>query len=378
MSVRMKGFVHVIEIIIVVLAMFVVLGQLVGTPRIDTDWSAVSMSTKLNDILHSLDAAGLDWFDSVAVKRAINGTLNTSNIIYRVQIKNVLKPQIITGCICYNEGELGEVRAALENPPVDINGQHPRFVGLHGSSVDNITGEFEGGPDLPFGYDVIIVMDKNISYNKAFRYLAQDGGIVEVRDLSLGLAGQNANQLPDRMGDVHNKLFGIEYVSAVSPGSNDLFFTGNAKMVGGNFYNIYSYFYNIPNSTLQKINETHHFTGLLGGNNERMNITTLAYNSAQGIIREDITGAPALVLNSFMAEGKGRTAWLSYPESGSLSTNDDMSVLLKALAFWASGETYDVVPAGTMNSPTKAVLYKVLNTNLMQPIEVSLTMGTIY
>jgi hypothetical protein len=75
-----------------------------------------------------------------------------------------------------------------------------------------------------------------------------------------------------------------------------------------------------------------------------------------------------------MAGGKGRTAWLS----GADLSGDDMAVLLKSLVIWSSGEEYYTVPSFTMVAPITVKMVKVYNLGMMQPIEISLTVGSVY
>jgi hypothetical protein len=199
---------------------------------------------------------------------------------------------------------------------------------------------------------------------------------VEIRDLDVGQAGENGGN----MRQVHYNLFGLEYEIGVLPTTGDyLYFTNSAKRPEGRFYNVYKYFHHIPNSTGMKINQTHNFTNTLDGmiDYERINVSVYS-PAAEAALRQEGTNAPALILNAFMADGKGRTAWMSAPESGRPLTEDDVAVLVKSLVIWASGESYDVVPGIAASNPSRAVLYKVYNRDMVQPVEVSLSVGSIY
>ncbi len=355
---KMKGFMHMVEIIIVVLAMFVVVVQLVNTPGIDTDWSRVSLSMRANDILNAMEAAGVDWFNGTHVSAAIKSALNASNMVYSVKLRNVIKPGMKVGCICFNSGEFNEVKDALETD-LSINGQKPDF------RVENITTD-----DMPFGYDAIVVMDRNISYTNAFKYLANGGGLVEVRDLSLQLAGPGENF--GDTGFVHQKLFGMAFSNQMpNPSTAEISFNAQAGYPNTTYYNVYNYFYSIPNGTGMKINKTHLFTNFLDSG-EKIQIIL---PSAKALLNQTSSGAPALIVNQAVASNKGRTAWLS---GGAGLTGDDMSVLLKSLVIWASGEEYEVVPGFTMVSPMRASSFKVYNVEMMQPVEIELTVGAVY
>ena len=77
-----------------------------------------------------------------------------------------------------------------------------------------------------------------------------------------------------------------------------------------------------------------------------------------------------------MVENVGRTAWLSRP-SGSLP--DDAKVFIRALAAWAAGDTYDLRTSFfTKGQSVSFSLFKVLNEDMYQPIEIMFTIGNVY
>jgi hypothetical protein len=350
-----KGFIHILEIIIVMVGVFVLIMQLVGTPRVDTDWTNVLFSLRANDMLYTLDASGIDWFDGAAVGMAINSSLNASNLLYAVRLKNVIREGISVGVISNTDQEYSTLESSLRSPLFSINGQTPSF------GVARIT-----SGEMPFSYDVIFVINKDFGLSDAEKFLANGGGIVEIRDLSVALAGSNPG-----MGTIHNRLFGVAFSSEVHVGSGAVSFTDRAKDSSKKYFNIYNYFHHIPNGTGMKINETHYFQNFLEPTNEKMD----AISPAEAVLSVDGSGAPALVLNEGMSSGRGRTAWLS---AGLPLSSDDTSVLLKSLAVWASGEERQVVPGSGLGSSVTAYMYKVYNRDMMQPVEVALTIGSVY
>jgi hypothetical protein len=359
-----KGFIHVVEIIAVVLAVFVLIFQLMNTPAVNTDWSSIVAKNRANDLVYSLEASGVNWFNYDSVWSRINSTVNQSNMIYSVELRNVIKPGIRVGCVCYNSGEFAEVEGALRSPSFSINGQNPDF------EVFNITDSGTGKPDMPFDYDVIIVMDYNISYTDTYKYLGNGGGVIEVRDLTREIAGGNS-------GDswaVHTKLFGVNWsVDAPHPSSSAIQFTSFSGSFNTTFYNIQNYFYHIPNSSGMRINQTHSFADFL--NYEDTVNVTYEYTDTQKVILYQLgTNSPALVANIGMVDGKGRAAWM--PEAA--LNDDDMSVLLKSLSVWASGERYMLIPNVQMYNPSSSTLYKVYSADMFQPVEIILTLGNIY
>lgn len=135
-----KGFLHVVEIIIVGLMAFLVLAQFSYVPKQAADWDGMKLSTQANDVLFSLDRKGVDWFNSTEVDKAMSSFLS-NNTIYSLNIRNVMKPQISVGCIC-SAAETASLVGALK--PFEINGQQVSF------SVSRI-----GTIAFSHGYDVI-------------------------------------------------------------------------------------------------------------------------------------------------------------------------------------------------------------------------------
>ena len=81
----MRGFIHVIEIIIVSLLVFMVIFQFSGVPAMETDWDKTKLSLQANDILFSMDMLGVNWLDANQVEAQISEFL-PENSVYRVII----------------------------------------------------------------------------------------------------------------------------------------------------------------------------------------------------------------------------------------------------------------------------------------------------
>jgi len=79
----MKGFIHVVEIIIVSMLIFVVLIQFWRLPVVETDWSKTKLMLQASDVLFSLDRMNIDWMDETEVDSYLSDTLS-ENIMYRV------------------------------------------------------------------------------------------------------------------------------------------------------------------------------------------------------------------------------------------------------------------------------------------------------
>ena len=95
----LKGFIHIVEIIIISLVMFILVVQFSSIPSIRQDWDRTKLALSGNDLLHSLDATGIDWMDTDEVDQALLDALGGS-IRYDVTVRNAIKPEIEVGCIC--------------------------------------------------------------------------------------------------------------------------------------------------------------------------------------------------------------------------------------------------------------------------------------
>jgi len=80
-----KGFIHVIEIVVISVLILFAFAQFSYVPSMDTDWTKTKLNLQGNDLLFSLDRSGIDWFDEESVDNALSETL-AQNVIYRVML----------------------------------------------------------------------------------------------------------------------------------------------------------------------------------------------------------------------------------------------------------------------------------------------------
>ncbi len=216
-----KGFLHVVEIVIVGLMAFFVLLQLSYMPKQNTDWASMKLSTQANDILFSLDKKGVDLFNSTEVDKAISSFIS-NNTIYSLKIRNVMKPKISVGCIC-SAAETAALRNSLTY--FEINGQP---VSFSVSPISPIAFSHE--------YDVIVINDSGLSsyYDQIRQFLAADKGIVQFRSLS-----------QSEIDSVQTDILGLKWNNSLgNPDTAPVEFRSN--MSSEPYYNIYKYFHNIP------------------------------------------------------------------------------------------------------------------------------------
>ena len=217
-----KGFMRLVEVIVITLVALVVIVQFSCIPKIKSDWERTELMLQARDLLFSLDSKGIDWFNSTRVEKEMSDALR-ANILYEVMIINTIKPNISAGCVC-NDTEFTETENLLSG--FSINGL-PVGFSLHRIDPANIS--------FPHSLDVIIVYDYNLTgyYNQLQNYLSEGKGIVEVRHLD-----------ESDMDLVQQDIFGLVWNDSLNPTDDRI---GFAQMDAENrFYNIYKYFYHIP------------------------------------------------------------------------------------------------------------------------------------
>jgi|GEM_PF-3745956 hypothetical protein len=124
-----KGFIHIMEIIIIVIVMFIVLFQFSLIQTQKSDWSRAKLAIQGYDILFSLDRQGVDWTATdTALRNSVIGKLNNmdiqKNIIYSLRvefadrtekdiIENIVKNPVTVSIFRYASGR-GAAEIILE------------------------------------------------------------------------------------------------------------------------------------------------------------------------------------------------------------------------------------------------------------------------
>jgi len=359
-STASKGFINIIEIVIIVGVVFLVMLQFTYIPKMSTDWSETKLVVKGSDLLYLLERVGTDWTNPDEIMGFLDdaltlGGMRNSTIIYDLRIKGAIKPEIRVGCICtddeYKEVDT-EVSDALK--PFYLNGRNITFV------VNQIpTGMGTPGPQFPHTYDVIIIMPEFFEpithpaytldgyQTQISNYLGADKGILIVR---------NYTAADTTINRVDNRFFGVGWNETLVPSGN-MSFTGVVSQPESPLYDVYNHFYNFPKeSDGMKIEKPQYFANLLHANEKTLpsDITTAE------CALEDWSGLCGLILNRGMPNGYGRTAWLSRSEGITvLNETEENDILLKSIVAWLAGENNRVI-SNDMEGPVISRLYRLL------------------
>ncbi|MFQ5647635.1 MAG: hypothetical protein ACE5FW_00175 [Candidatus Aenigmatarchaeota archaeon] len=328
-----KGFIHIVEIVIISLVVFVLVIQIATIPRAEAEWDRTKLILQGNDILHTLNAKGVNWLSRTDVVGNLTEVLAGTNLRYRILVRNAIPANITIGCLACTPGELEELESALAGS-FTLNGERIRF-NVHPAALDSIP---------PWGLDVACLGRAALPglEMQVEDFLAGGGGVLEIRDLEAADTAERAD------------IFGLE-TWETAPG------TGNIEFNPGlgpdsRHWSIWKYFRHIPSGLDFSLWSS--FDGFLEPTEDRV------------ILRELASGAPALVVNEYYG---GRAAWLSDGDN----TLEDRKALIRALAAWAAGDTYEVVPAD-IREPQAFSLHTVINQDMFQPIEIVLSLGYIF
>ncbi|MBN2102138.1 MAG: hypothetical protein JW716_04675 [Candidatus Aenigmarchaeota archaeon] len=349
---RKKGFVHMIEIIIVVVMAFFAFFQFSYITTPGADWQRTKLALLGNDVLAVMDKNDVNWFDKNEVDSQLKDMIKSTNIVYSIKLDNVIKQDIKIGCLCI-DGETSKIDDMLKPEPMQINMENINF------SVEQVS---DIGSLLNPKYDVVILSDpsviNSINGNTAnlMRYLGLDKGIIEL--------------FPLRQADVtgaQKEVFGLEWSSDIPDGSGRIIISPYARNPGSETYTVYKYFNSFPNTTGDGYFEIgHEFNDYLVENSKVIS----AGNNPQKILSvQRGTGAAAGILNWGMSDKKGRTAWLPI----GIPTNEDEKSLLKSVVAWAGGRA-EILKKTTMKNPVTVSRYSVYNSDMFQIVRIDLTL----
>lgn len=220
----MKGFMHIVEILLVALTIFIVFTQFSTIPETGGDWPRTKLSIFADDVLSTLDKKGVNWFNSTELEDEMNRTL-PANLLYSVKLENAIKPDIRVGCLC-SEEEKETVSDVLEDGGFSINGNRVEFA---------VTRVETAGELFSLDFDVAIIYGyEDLSSDKyAMRnFLSNGRGVMELAD-------------HPGMDSVQRELFGINQ-STAEAGTGDLKFTKESGESGGELNKLYKYFIHLP------------------------------------------------------------------------------------------------------------------------------------
>ncbi|MBU0953555.1 MAG: hypothetical protein KKA90_04000 [Nanoarchaeota archaeon] len=202
----MRGFIHVLEAIIIIMIMLTVLVPILSLVPSPHDFDPNKRVAIGKDVLAVLQANETNWLDDAFVRTSLATAFDQSSYQYIFTRKGTPKSLITVGCLC-DDAEYTDIQNLLQ--PFMLNRQNITF--FH-TQLDKAAMTF------PHGTDLIILsgdlgqpqLDGNQSAMQS--YLQQGGGILQLRDLSSEAA----------VGAAYINLFGIEWAGDTPPAAGPL------------------------------------------------------------------------------------------------------------------------------------------------------------
>ncbi|MEM5797892.1 MAG: hypothetical protein QXP39_00645 [Candidatus Aenigmatarchaeota archaeon] len=311
----MRGFVHVVEVMIIGLLLFTILSQFSFLPSTTSDWEKAKLKLLGWDMLFSLDASGINWLNRTEIEYKMQQIL-PENIVYHINIS--APPESIAVCT-NNEGWTSQRLRGQT-----LNKEHIQF------SITSLTGSCQV---------VLLVGNHGLTKDAISDFINKGKFVVEARDFS--------NEF--EIDDVQSDIFGLTW-----SGQN----TGNASWAitpKEHEWPIYNYFHAAKNSTGQTWPEPWNFSFA-------SNVS--ASTDAKSILIFENDAGGLVLTNS--------TAWL--PEK----TCDGYDELLQAVVIWAASKNGFSIGSREMVRPVKFVFFKIIDDDFFQPISIELMLGYRY
>ncbi|MBI3412484.1 MAG: hypothetical protein HY051_00190 [Candidatus Aenigmarchaeota archaeon] len=218
----MKGFVHIIEIILSFLMILFAMSQFSSLYTQETPWTRNYLSLISKDIIYTANFLGADWQNASFVSSALESILFSDFIEYEFGLKNAIKRNIIAGCFC-SSGELAKLKQQLS--AFDLNGAKVNFQVL----------DIAGVADWNSLDTIIYGNYQNMEANrqKILDFLKNDKGLMLLSPLTQAQIGSDS---------VLRDVFGLKWITNPITGSStdDIFVPNYAQ---NDSYYIKKYFY---------------------------------------------------------------------------------------------------------------------------------------
>lgn len=206
----LKGFLHISEIIIMIMLIFVMLFQFSTIPKMRMQWERPKLTLMSQDFINVMDRSGIDWLDADDVATRFSDAL-PATMGYTLTTKQDVRPVIKVGCVC-NLVEFNIVEQEILSD-FDLNGLRRRFV-LERINPANL--KFATDTDVIIYWGSPDIADLSQDDTNMRRFLAMGNGIVEFSDLDEPNASKQWHK------DVFNLLW-------VNPSESSYVFTPSAR-----------------------------------------------------------------------------------------------------------------------------------------------------
>ncbi len=357
----MKGFLHIVEVIIVAMLVFVILSQFYSIPKADPSWGTPKLTVMSQDLLYTLDASGVDWSDAAEVNHTLY-YLVPRTMSYSLSLNYPIRPRMRIGCVCDDVNYSILESGVLSD--FTVNGIQRRMVHEQIEPYAFTLNEAQMGNDV-----ILICGNVNVNgvlENRMGEYLSRGNGIVHFANLTSDVVESSW----------HSLLFNLEWVydsESVPPPSGEAYFPYAES--SEKRYMIEKIFTSMPPAP----------AGFNGFNNfVSESVYPAEGNPSRILVRQGLNYiggsyegryVPLSVIN-WGVNGTGRTAWMSWAGiSKDTQAENENKQLLKSLIVWAaSGKDYPII-TNRMNQGAKASMRKVFNEDMYETVKVELSVG---
>ncbi len=344
-----KGFMHIIEIVLVTLLLFFIFSQFVSIPKTATDWPETKLFLMARDVLEVLDERDVDWLNETEVKGNITELQDKGmipgNIIYSLRAENVIKPDMRVACAGCTEEDYGNLTSVLEG--FEWNGKEINFTVQREENF--------GSSFYPY-YDVVVIMDGSLPQDtdSMENFLGMDKGIVGIFEPSFTPSQE--------------KYFGV-MEGGTTAGTGEVRFSPEARRAGSQIYGIYKVFTNMG-ADGEEFPLEYGFSNTERDFLESGEKTIWDEGRSEVVLIQEGSGVAACISRYYVSDGKGRIAWVS----GGNFSRTDYSSLVKSLVCWAAGDEVNVIES-KISEPVSASIYRSMNQDAFQGARITLTVG---
>ena len=222
----MKGFLHVSEVIVVIMIAFVMLFQFSTIPKMRTNWDRSKLILMSHDLLFSLDGSGTNWFNASEIRQKAAAILPSTTGI-AVTTRQDVRPLIRVGCVC-DPQNFSIVQQELLTD-FDVNGMRRRFDVVR---IDPASMKFSSENDVIIFWGFQDVSSPVDNTDELASYLSSGNGVVEFGDLTQ----------PQSEMDWHKDIYNLQWTGSSYAASADAFFS--AVPDAGNSYKVRKLFFN--------------------------------------------------------------------------------------------------------------------------------------
>ncbi len=225
----MKGYIHIIEIILCAFMIMFVLTQFSSLYLKQSSWPKNYLSMASRDTVYTANFLGDDWQNSSFIRTSINKIIFSNVIEYEFGLKNAVKRNVIVGCFC-SVGEMALLKTQLSD--FGLNNKRITFQVLDITTVQDWS-----------SLDVVVYahyQNMDTDRTKIMSFLEKDRGMIMAAALTQAVVTGDAT-----LRDV----FGIKWITNTRASSANAVFIPASPW--NESYDVRKYFYSfrVPNYT---------------------------------------------------------------------------------------------------------------------------------